>query len=160
MQARNRRLVKMRMGKEKARKLEAAKAAAELKKVFDDLPKHFSTKACGAPGKKGAQLRSDCLERLKLRAPPLSPADELLWPEVRDTWAAYLVSMYSGVGAQVVGHRFVVKVNRVLEALGSHYGGPSPWAAKDPTLSDKAAFEKLFKEHQSQLPKATVGLTF
>ena len=160
LQARNRRLVKMRMGKEKARKLEAAKAAAELKKVFDDLPKHFSTKACGAPGKKGAQLRSDCLERLKLRAPPLSLGDELLWPEVRDKWAAYLVTMYSSLGEQVVGHRFVMKVNRVLEDLGSHYGGPSPWAAKDPTLSDKAAFEKLFKEMQSQLPKATVGLTF
>ena len=159
-QARSRRLLKMRLGKEKARKLDAAKAAEELQKVFDDLPKHFSPKACGAPGKKGAQLRSECLERLKLRAPPLSLADELLWPDVRDKWAASLVSMYSGLGEQVVGHRFVVKLNRVLEALGSHYGGPSPWASKDATLSDKLAFEKLFKEMQSQLPKASLGLTF
>ena len=153
LQARNRRLVKARLAKTKAQKQAAAKAAEEVKKLFDDLPVNFTPDDCGAKGARGLRLRIDCLERLKLRAPELGFAENARWPDVRDRWAAHMPNLYSGLGAGALGSRFVMRVNAVLEALGRHYAGPSSWAGASSKLSDRDAFLKFFNAMESQLPK-------
>ena len=58
-----------------------------------------------------------------MRSPPLSDMHELRWTKVRDAFAA----RKQGGGAE-----FIIRINKVLEALGTHYKGPTTYNSKAP----------------------------
>ncbi len=87
-----------------------------MKEKMAAVPVEFSGASCAwERGKKGTKARVACLERLKARSPPLSDIHELRWTKVRDAFAA----------RKQIGAEFINRNNKVLEALGTHYKGPT-----------------------------------
>ena len=120
----------------------AAEKKAELKKRLDDLPVNFNEKECGEPGPPGKRTRVKCLERLKVRAPPLPFEHAARWIRTRDDYcdASRLRAVYALKKHATVGPTFIDEVNGVLLALIEHYSGRSKYNAKGETEGDDTAF--------------------
>ena len=105
--------------KANARKESLRASKQALKEKLAQLPVEFSAASCALDrGKEGVKTRVACLERLKVRSPPLNEIHELRWTKVRDAFAA----RKQGSGAE-----FIIRINKVLEALGTHYKGPTKY---------------------------------
>ena len=92
------------------------------------------------------------LERLKVGAPALPAECELCWKQVRDSYARHIcVIMPAGSHG---GALFVEKVNKVVQALGCHFKGPSVVAKPATGGSDPEAFYRFFRSMQKAIPKS------
>ena len=132
------------------KKKQAAKAKAELKKKVDALPVSFRADVCGQPGHRGLIARQACLERLKLRAPPLPFELEVRWTSIRNDYcsAPLLRACYKLKKQATVGPMFINEVNGVLRLLCEHYAGPTEFNRKGQKGGDALAFEKFARRAQ------------
>ena len=142
----------------------AAKAKAALKKRIDELPLRFDAGECGKPGGPGTRAHVRCLERLKLRAPPLPFDLEVGWKNMRDAYAeapllrnVYLLK----AKGSTVGPDFIKQINGVLEKLCQHYKGPTKYNVKGEKGGDETAFlcfvQKMAKATAPKM-RATVAV--
>ena len=149
---------KVRLAKAKKQQAEAAKKKAKaekaaLDKKFDGLPKTFSAKDCGGKGGEGFRVRVRCLERLKLRSPPLSFEHEARWQSVRDTFCQKYKRAKKLEGDVDIGAVFISDINKVLSQLVEHYQGASKFNASGQTGGDAGAFNSFFHFMDTCLPK-------
>ena len=86
--------------------------------------------------------RQNMLERLKLRAPPLSPALEVLWPSIRNNYCRQVALRHN----KHVGCYLVQEVNRVISELGKHFGHPDPAVLVSKKVGDPKAFENFVND--------------
>jgi hypothetical protein len=142
---------------EKHRRAQEAKAAEkkEHQKKLDALPMSFSAKDCGEGGKHGLKARINCLERLRLRAPPLPFAVEVLWTNRRNAYAKRIQDIHK----KHVGVVFLDRVNLCLQQLGIHYQGVTQYNKLDKVTGDEKAFEVFVREMLKSLPKPCVSVT-
>ena len=141
---------------EKAVKAKEDKAKAELQKKLDAIPKTFDSEECGQ-GKhwgraKEIKARRDCLERLKMRSPPLQLEDEVRWAKVAQEYAIRIGKAHE----KAVGVIFLGKVNDVLIGLGEHLVGPKKHKESG---GDPKAFLKFFKHMEGFMPKKSKTVT-
>ena len=129
---------------EKQRKV----SAAALKAKLAAAPLEYEVLQVNADTREGFKLRTQCLDRLKLRAPALAVEHEVKWPRVRDFYARFVVKTYQASA----GKFFLDRVNRVLEKLGAHYAGNTPWNRKG-EKGDALAFLNFFMENWRKIPK-------
>ena len=166
-----------------ARKLrvarEAAKASAKSKKeALAMLPKDFDVNTLGQGHAKGGTRahcaqRAVCLERLRLRAPPLSRELEAVWGEFKKDYAKWMGRQHVGA----VGIRFLEVVRDVMLKLGDHLlnedgskAKPSPAAlepvgdALAPSMDDVElvgnadAFAAFIRKARRNLPRIATSL--
>ena len=151
----NKHKAKVMMGK--FRLAQEAKAAEkkEHQKKLEALPVSFSAKDCGEGGKHGLKARINCLERLRLRAPPLPFAVEVLWVNRRNAYAKRIQDIHK----KHVGVVFLTRVNECLQALGIHYRGLTEYNKLDKVTGDEKAFEQYVREMLKSLPKPCVSVT-
>ena len=150
--------VKAKQRKAKAAKAKAKKEKAEYDAKLDALPKTFSAKDCGQDGGPGLRARIACLERLKMRSPPLNFEDEARWLSVRDAYCAKfrrVKGLYKDIN---IGVPFIGEINAVLEELAELYKGPSKFNTGDKKGGDKKggdplAFKNYLDRMASSLPK-------
>ena len=160
--ARRRRAAKAKLAGKKRRlariKKVAAAKQAELKKRLDDLPLYFNHEECGAPGAPGKRVRVQCLERLKLRAPPLPFEYEARWKRTRDAYgeATQLRAVYKLKKQATVGPLFIDEINGVLMELREHYSGKSKYNDKGEVGGDDTAFFRFVQRMEKAVapPKA------
>ena len=119
------------------------------------LPSAFSSLECGQgkkwKGQAALRQRVRCLDRLKLRAPPLPLALEVQWVRRRDAWAKAIAVEKR----EDVGNRFINSINYVLEQLGQWYDGPTPY--NKPGSEPKGrqdAFERFVVKLEKYVPKS------
>ena len=121
------------------------------------LPVRFEVEELDKSYAAGVKIRSQCLDRLKLRSPALSPMHGAIWPAVVRHWC--IKANFRGANKLApeawVGGLFLRQVNDTLRKLGKHYGGPTMFtlpalkkvkirtAAAEP--DDPLAFQKLFE---------------
>ena len=145
----------------RVKRLEAEKKA-QLKKRLDDLPVTFNVIECGAPGPPGKRIRTQCLERLKLRAPPLPFEHEARWARTRDEYceATRLRAVYGLKKFATVGPTFIDEVNGVLLELLEHYRGKSKYNAKGEKGGDDTAFVRFVQRMEKAVApkKASTSL--
>ena len=122
----------------------AAAEKAALQARFDAWPKVVSAAEAAQPVASVAKFRAQIWERIKLRSPPLSFAEEARWPQVRDDWAKMQPKIHTIAG--VACHAVIELVNKVLERLGSYYTGVSNGNKGDATGGDPEALAKLFRK--------------
>ena len=108
--------------KRKADKEKEERAA--LKKKIQLLPTTWGAGVLGSKTKGGNQAREDCLEKLKLRSPKLTLADEVKWPETRKTYAARF-PIHHPAGT---GKLFCEKIREVTAKLGPFLRGTNKYA--------------------------------
>lgn len=119
------------------------------------LPWAYSSKECGQGSKwKGAaayRQRVKCLDRLKLRAPPLPLALEIQWVRRRDCYAKAIAEEKQ----EDVGRIFITKINEVLEKLGIFYDGATPFNKPEcKGKGKKDAFERFVVSLEKYVPKS------
>ena len=102
----------------------AAEEKAALKAKIKLLPTTWGAAALGKKTKGGNQAREDCLEKLKLRSPKLTLADEVKWPETRKAYAARF-PIHHPLGT---GERFCHKIREVTAKLGPFLRGANKYA--------------------------------
>ena len=158
--SRRRRAARAKLASKKKRlariKKVAAEKKAELKRRLDDLPLNFNHHECGASGLPGKRIRVQCLERLKLRAPPLPFEHEARWKRTRDDYceATQLRAVYRLKKQATVGPLFIDEVNGVLLELLEHYHGKSKYNAKDEKGGDDTAFLRFVQRmEKAVVPK-------
>ena len=131
---------------------------AELKKKVDALPVSFAADECGKPGAPGQRSRAACLERLKLRAPPLPLELEVFWQQIRNKYcdAPQLRATYKLKKQATVGPSFIDEVNSLLRQLREHYTGPTTFNDKGEVGGDPMAFEQFVRRAKEAVapPKA------
>ena len=94
----------------------------------------------------------DCLDRLKLRSPALSLEYEARWTYVRDHYLKEFKGTYGLKSDKETGAVLLGEVRRVLEALGPHYEGDTPWSKKKAWPSAKAASSSTTPASSSKAP--------
>ena len=152
-------LVKAAARKAKAQKLEIDVAKARAKdgrEALARMQKTFSIGDLGQGNAKGGTAkhhssRVQLLERLRLRAPPLSPALEALW---HDFARRYSLALASRCGA-AVGVSLSENVAAVMKQLGHHLltvdGKSQPPSGSSP--GDRGAFETFVRRGWRNLPR-------
>ena len=130
-------------------KAKADKEKAEHQAKLDALPKTWNEQECGQ-GKHFGRLqevknRRECLERLKLRSPPLSFSDEVLWKQVSQFYSVKIGKDHE-LGT---GIAFLKKVNAVLVGLGEHLVGTLKHKESG---GDPEAFAKFFRQMKAKMP--------
>lgn len=135
----------------KSKEVEARK---ELKNKLDSLPKIYTSKMLSAEGVAGTKVRRECLDRLKLRSPPLSFANEARWREVRDEYIRRSEKMNK---KGTVGPYLTARIKACITGLGCHWGGGGKGKAK-PVEGDPAAFNVFFKTMVDFVPKAATSV--
>ena len=88
------------------------------------IPNTYTAEDVGHTHKTGMlekhiNARLGALNRLHLRAPPLSVAYETEWPSLRDWFAIEYLKKFK----ENAGMRFLRDVNEVIDKLGSHLSG-------------------------------------
>jgi hypothetical protein len=139
-----------RKAKERAEELERKRKAEQLKEDLLKVPTEYSIATVGPDTKAGWQQRVNCLERLKLRSPELPFECEVKWAHVRDQYARVVASVHKAACGKI----FLDRVNKCLQALGKHYGGPTPWNRKGEP-GEASAFHSFFLEMDKAIPRAS-----
>ena len=131
-----------------------AEEKAKVAKKLAELPAKFSATECGqglenGGGKKHQTHRQQMLEHLKLRAPKLPPALELLWPKIRDNYCRQVAKLLN----KNVGSWMVKEVCKVVDELGKHFSHPkgSPFAST--AAGNPRAFEVFVGQMRSKWPE-------
>jgi hypothetical protein len=137
--------VALRLSAEKRKEI-----AAELAK----LPRKFNSTDCGQELKDGGNNkhqtnRQNLLERLKLRAPLLPPAVELLWPHIRNNFARQAALFHK----EYVGCFIIKEVNAVINDLGKYFTHPDPAVKKSSKAGCPRAFEQFVERMRVQWPE-------
>ena len=161
--------------KDAAKKLRVAKelaaaAAKERKEALAKLPTEFSDAMLGqghAAGGTRAHCaqREACLERLRLRAPPLSRELRVVWGDFKKEYAKWMGVVHK----EAVGIRMLEVVRDTMTALGDHLlpaDGGEPLSSSGVALSssgadlagDPGAFEKFVKRARKRLPRPASSL--
>lgn len=143
--------IKARIARTKQIKKNLLAKKVAFKKKVDALPKVVSAADCAQPGHKGFKARVDCLERLKLRCPPLPFAARVRWADVRDAYSRRMAKMYK---EKSVGPAFIDKINHVLKKLGEHYQGISKFNKVKGCGGNPEAFAAFFAAMDAYVPKA------
>ncbi len=150
--------VKAALCKGKAAKAKALAEKKALQAKLATYSKKLCPVDCGVAGVKGVKTRSEALERVKLRSPPLHWSREARWVKVRDAYAAFVPKHLTFSGnAKAVGVNFVKELTKVLKDLGAHYTGHSAFKTAP---GNPEAFALFFKVMENSLPKSTVGTIF
>ena len=137
-------------------KKQKEKEKKDKEAAIKKLPADFTPADCGegkegGGGKKERLARKDCLERLHLRAPPLSLEWEVKWPKIRDAWAKRV-----GQGAATSARQkytpvaFLREVKEVITSLGRHLIDADPKAKE----GDPVSFLNYVKRIEKRLPRA------
>jgi hypothetical protein len=150
----NAKKVKNALAAVKLTKLKQAEARKALKDKLNTLPKVFNVKMLSGEGKEGTKVRRDCLDRLKLRSPPLSAVRELQWAGVRDAYIRRLEHMYK---KGLVGPFLLARVKSCVAALGCHWAGGAKDKAK-PVGGDPLRFLTYYIEMEDIVPKAATSV--
>ena len=131
----------------------AAKAKAKLAKKLAELPVTFSAADCSRAGDPGLRSRIDCLERLKVRSPPLPFDLEMDWNHIRTSYAGAkkLREVYKLKHFATVGYSFIDEINGVLEKLVEHYSGPSRYNKEGEKGGDAQAFERFVSRMKAKV---------
>ena len=108
----------------------------ELQAQVAALPVTFVPAEVGQAGKAGAAHRAKMLERLMLRSPKLSLADQIAWEDLRQKYADY----YPNLQPHGTGVAFIHEVNKVLKSLGKCYKGPTEFDALRLARRPRASF--------------------
>ena len=108
----------------KLAKATVAEQARVLEKKLAAIPNTYTAEDVGHTHKTGMlekhiNARLGALNRLHLRAPPLSVAYEKEWPSLRDWFAIEYLKKFK----ENAGMRFLRDVNEVIDKLGSHLSG-------------------------------------
>ena len=119
----------------------------------------FTSEECGAAGPKGLQARIRCLERLKLRSPPLPDRYEVEWTVTRDWYAKNFGKLRGLKNGVSLGFNFLTEVNDVLKALREHYKGKSSFNRDGATGGDRTAFEAFVRRLRYKRPKPATVLS-
>jgi hypothetical protein len=141
--------------KNNAKKVAKAAARKENEKKLLAIPAVFTPKDCGQGGKHGLTARKNCLERLRLRAPPLPLPLEVIWKDRRDAYAKQMATIH-GIA---VGTAFIAEVNDCLRALGVHYRGPTTFNGPGILTGSDKAFEVFVRRMGRILPIAAKSIT-
>ena len=145
--------------KNEERRLAEAAAREELAK----LPREFSTAAFGQGHAAGGtrahrEMREICLERLRLRSPPLKLELRARWDEFKKKYARWMGDSYKAA----VGVRFLEKIRGVLEDLEEHSLTQEGFARvpDDPenVRGDEKAFDKFVKSGLKKIPMPATSL--
>ena len=128
---------------------------AALKEKLDALPKHFTSATTGQGqtlGGKGKylQARIDCLDRLRLRSPPLPDLWSVRWPDLRRDYAIYIGRKFGNS----TGLQFITRINDVIKSLGSHFTNAAPGEKG----GDKDAFFQFVLTMWKETPRAATSV--
>ena len=128
---------------------------AALKEKLDALPKHFTSATTGQGqtlGGKGKylQARIDCLDRLRLRSPPLTDLWSVRWPDLRRDYAIYIGRKFGNS----TGVQFITRINDVIKSLGSHLTNAAPGKKG----GDKDAFFQFVLTMWKETPRAATSV--
>jgi hypothetical protein len=138
--------VKAALAKSNAAKAQTAEAKKAIKVQLDKLPQKFTVAMFSQAGAKGNKARSDALERIKLRAPKLSPVREEQWAEVRDAFAGGLPVRFKWKGGEKAwGVDFAKQMDKLLRDLGTWYQGPSLYSKAGAKGGSETAFVQFFQ---------------
>ncbi len=118
------------------------------------MPKVFHVKMMSGEGKDGTKVRKDCLDRLKLRSPPLSASRELRWAGVSDAYIRRLENVYK---KGLVGPFLLARVKSCVAKLGCHWMGFAKDKVK-PVAGDLAGFASYYKEMEDTVPKPATSV--
>ena len=148
-------VVKAQLAKQQKEKEKKKKA---LKDALSGIPWDFSAEQCGQgknwKSRAAKAHRLDCLNRLKLRSPPLSLAMEAVWPSRRDAYATCVAERHK----EATGVEFIRKINNLLKDLGKHYGGPTKYnSAANMHEGTIDAFEKFVRHLDVWMPKSVTS---
>ena len=135
----------------KAVKDERRRKARELKAKLDAIPKEFNVTTTGQNQNQGGkgkylQARIDCLERLRLRSPPLPDLWSVRWPDLRRDYAIFVGRKFG----KSTGVEFITRINNVSTGLGSHLTN----APKGMVGGNKDAFFEFVRTMWKQTPRA------
>ena len=151
-----------------ARKLRVTKelasaAAKERKEILAKLPARFDDKMLGQ-GHPDGGTRTHCaariafLERLRLRAPPLSRELKVTWCDFSKDYARWMGVMHKAA----VGVRMLEVARDTMAALGDHLlpeGGSEEAAVSHAELlGDPGAFSKFMKKARGRMPRPANSL--
>jgi len=148
--------------KDAARKLRLSRAkakakAAASKEALAKLPKEFTAAALGQGHKEGGTRahcaqREQCLERLRLRAPPLSSELSAIWPRFKSCYAKWIGVRHK----EAVGVRLVESTREVMAELGDFLLTTDGKAAKPSSavgpIGDESAFSRFVRKANKKLP--------
>ena len=144
------------MAKDEDKKLQLAR-----NKALAVFPKKFNSDDCGQGHSTGgtkahATAREQCLDRLRLRAPPLPLNLDEYWPEFKSQYAHSIGEKRKSA----VGIFFLDTVEGVIKELGDHLlplGPPSKKASAsalkpvDPPKGDPRALERFIEQARKPL---------
>ncbi len=155
--------VKAEASKDKRRKALASAKAKAAAKALAALPKHFTAESLGQGHKKWGSkaaiaAREAALKRLRLRAPPLPPAVEALWPEFVSKYAVQVGKTYeASVGKVLIEH-----IEKVTARLGDHLltedGHAQKPSGDGAPKGDPGYFVKWVRAKYKGLPKAASSI--
>ena len=144
--------VRLRVAKAAERRKLAKATVAEQARVLETklaaIPNTYTPEDVGHTHKTGMlekhiNNRLGCLNRLHLRAPPLSTAYEKEWPSLRDWFAVEYLKRFKENG----GMHFIRIVKEVIEKLGTHLsGGTSPVKGKGDPDAFKSFVKRLWND--------------
>jgi hypothetical protein len=141
--------------KNNAKKVAKAAARKEYEKQLLAIPTMFTPKDCGQGGKHGLAARKNCLERLRLRAPPLPLHLAVIWNDRKHAYAKQMATIHG----LAVGVAFIAEVNACLLALGVHYRGPTLYNGKGILTGDAKGFEVFVRRMGRILPRPALSIT-
>ena len=103
----------------KARQAMRKGLEAKRQEALKKLPKVFNQKTCGQGHPKGGtsahhENRVLCMQRLRLRSPPLPPLLDQRFDEIARGWSRYVAHRYKAA----VGVTFLKGINKVISDLG------------------------------------------
>jgi hypothetical protein len=138
--------VKLSLAKARAVKAQAAEDKKALKEQLDKLPQKFTIVMFSQKGAKGKKARCDALERIKLRAPKLSPVREEQWADVRDAYVGRTpVRFKIKDGDKAWAVDFAKQLDKLLRDLGTWYQGPSLYSKPGTKGGSESAFVQFFQ---------------
>ena len=147
-----------------ARQAKASAVAEEQRKrqALAKLPHTFSAQSCGqgqqdGGGDKYIRNRMYCLQRLRLRSPPLPK-------ELYEKWDHFVWHYSRAVGLRwsaAVGSEFVKEIDKIIKNLGDHLlpeveGAFGP--CKEHLKGDPEAFAQFMRKRLSMCPKEVSGV--
>ena len=134
-----------------AKAKEQAATAAEARALeLLRLPLTFEPHECNGKTAAAMRARVACLQRVKLKCPPLPDELEVEWPKLRDEFCLRFPDTVHGHS----GTAFLSKINACLQALGTHYDGRTRWNNPPRRGGNAQAFTAFVRRMRAAVPSS------